>query len=163
MKISEKLAELKQMEGELMRKYGLRDSIAKQTFKDTMVMDISEMKKKDIEAEQKKFIEAKKGKVNKLTESIEELQKKIIGGRNQVNKKNIKSGLDMKLIEMKFLRLELSKLMGLIKKDDFMSRGLNIDIDVWEELGISDRISLLEKRKSKLDAEIQHSNWSNDL
>ena len=163
MKLSEKLAELKQMEGELMRTYSLRDSITKQTFKDTTLSMAQEMKKEVLEKEQNKFIESKRKRVDQLNKSIEDLKAKIIDGRNQINKKNVANGMDRKLIEMKFLRLELSKLMALIKGDSYLSRGLSINIDVWEELGISARISELEKKKSKLDAEIQHSNWSQDL
>lgn len=163
MKVSEKLAELKQMEGELIRKYSLRDSIAKHTFTETLLQQAKDMDKAAIEAEHTKFIEDKKNKVNELTASIEKLQTKIIDGRNQVNKKNIESGLDKKLIQMKFLRLELSKLMALIKKEGFMARGLDINIDIWDELGISDRITELETKKFKLDAEIQQANWSSDL
>ena len=62
---------------------------------------------------------------------------------------------------MKFLRLELSKLMNIIKTSGIYSE--KIDINLWDELGINNRIRELEKSKRKLDAEIQAINWSTEI
>lgn len=56
---------------------------------------------------------------------------------------------------------ELSRLMNLIKKHDFGDK--LIDINAWERLGVSERIKNLEKEKSKIDAEVQKTNWTTDV
>mgnify|MGYP001576438805 CR=1 FL=1 len=107
---------------------------------------------------QKEFIKNKAEKFAKATSDIEKLKKEIVEAKNKINKKNVESNVDLKLAEMKYLRLELSKLMNLIKKSSY-SENL-IDMDAWEELGLANRIKELEAKKSKLDAEIQSINWS---
>jgi len=164
MKISEKLAELKRKEGELMRTYDLRDSVIRQGFKD-MLITTENLSSADIEMKQREFLAKKKLKVAELTSRIAHLTGEIIEGKKLLNKKNVELGVDDMLVQMKFLRLELSKLMNLIKKDRYgiFGSGTNIDIDIFEELGIANRIKELETIKSKLDAQIQQANWSNEL
>jgi hypothetical protein len=160
MKISEKLSEIKQKEGQLIRLYNLRDTFAKQSFKEEVRVRETDTSK-ELERKQTEFIRKKAEKFAKVTEDIELLKKEIIEVKNAINKKNVENGVDKKLAEMKYLRLELSKLMGLIKKDSYLDKF--IDIDLWEELGLADRIKELETKKSKLDAEIQKVNWSTDI
>jgi hypothetical protein len=160
MKLAEKISELKQKEGELMRIYELRDSVAKQSFRDTL-LTLEKSSHKKIEEKQKEFLEKKKQRIKDLTVQIQRLKEHIIQGRNNLNKKNVTIGVDKKLIEMKFLRLELSKLMNLIKKSSYSLEG--IDLDIWDKLGINEQINELEQSKRRLDAEIQTVNWSNDL
>jgi len=109
----------------------------------------------------RKFIKNKAEKFSKATNEIEKLKKEIVEAKNKINKKNVESNIDLKLAEMKYLRLELSKLMNLIKKSSYAEN--LIDIDAWEELGLANRIKELEAKKSKLDAEIQSINWSTDI
>ena len=160
MKISEKLSEIKQKEGQLMRLYNLRDTFAKQSFKEE-VMVREKDSTKELEKKQKEFIKNKSEKFAKVTNDIEKLKNEIVETKNKINRKNVESGVDRKLAEMKYLRLELSKLMNLIKKDSYLDKF--IDIDLWEELGLANRIKELESKKSKLDAEIQTVNWSNEV
>jgi len=160
MKISEKIAELKQKEGELMRLYDMRDSVAKQSFKDAVVRTEKESAK-EIEKKQEEFLGKKMKRVAELTGQIQKLKEYLVEGKNRVNKKNVDLNIDKKLAEMKFLRLELSKLMNLVKIERYAFD--KIDIDLWDKLGILDRIKELEKQKRKLDAEIQVTNWSNEL
>ena len=160
MKISEKLSEIKQKEGQLMRLYSLRDTFVKQSFKEEAIITEKDSSK-ELEKKQKEFIKKKAEKFAKATNDIEKLKKEIVEAKNKINKKNVESNVDLKLAEMKYLRLELSKLMNLIKKSSY-SENL-IDIDAWEELGLADRIKELEAKKSKLDAEIQSINWSTEL
>ena len=160
MKISEKLSEIKQKEGQLMRLYNLRHTFAKQSFKEEVIL-IEKDSTKELEKKQKEFIKKKAEKFAKVTNDIEKLKNEIVETKNEINKKNMESGVDRKLAEMKYLRLELSKLMNLIKKDSYLDKF--IDIDLWEELGLANRIKELESKKSKLDAEIQSINWSNEL
>ncbi len=160
MKISEKLSEIKQKEGQLMRLYNLRDTFAKQSFKDEV--RVSEKDSATVlEKKQREFIKKKSEKFAKVTDDIERLKRDIIESKNNINKKNVEKGVDRKLAEMKYLRLELSKLMNLIKKDSYLDKF--IDIDLWEEVGLEKRIKELETKKSKLDSEIQKVNWSTDV
>ena len=126
MKISEKLAIVKRKESELMRTYELRDSIAKQSFKESALLSGKETTK-ELEKRQKEFLSIKESKVEEYNKNIELLKKEIIEGKNKVNSKNLEIGIDKKLAEMKYLRIELSKLMSLIKRDSYLS-SLNIEV-----------------------------------
>ena len=159
MKISEKLAAIKRQEGELMRLYELRESIAKQSFKETAIRTEKETLK-DVEKRQKEFLENKKSKVAECDKRIRHLTKEIVDGKNQVNRKNVESGIDKKLAEIKYLRIELSKLMRLAKVSSYSD---SFDADVFEQLGLSVKIKELEEQKQKLDSEIQKTNWSVEI
>lgn len=156
MKISEKLAIIKRQEGELMRLYDLRDSIAKQSFKESTIRTEKETSR-EIEKKQKEFLEGKKSKVTEINKSIRQLTKDIVDGKNQINRKNVEIGIDKKLAEIKYLRIELSKLMNLIKRGRIFE---SFDADIFEELGLAAKIKELEEQKQKLDNEIQKANWS---
>ena len=160
MKISEKLSEIKQKEGQLMRLYNLRDTFAKQSFKEEVIVREKDSTK-ELEKKQEEFIKNKAEKFAKVTNDIEKLKNEIVETKNKINRKNVESSVDRKLAEMKYLRLELSKLMNLIKKDSYIDKF--IDIDLWQELGLANRIKELEAKKSKLDAEIQSINWSTEV
>lgn len=159
MKISEKLAVIRRQEGELMRLYELRESIAKQSFKESTIRTEKETSK-EIEKKQKEFMDNKKAKVADINQKIRQLIKDIIEGKNEVNKKNVEIGIDKKLAEMKYLRIDLSKLMALIKNSRYFTP---LDSDIFEELGLAVKIKELEEQKQKLDNEIQKSNWSIEL
>ncbi len=159
MKISEKLAIIKGQEGELMRLYELRDSIAKQSFKEVAIRTEKETAK-EIEKRQKEFINNKKAKVTEIDKKITQLTKEIIEGKNSVNRKNVEIGIDKKLAEIKYLRIELSKLMNLIKRGRIFD---SLDAEVFEELGLAAKIKELEEQKQKLDNEIQKTNWLTNL
>ena len=161
MRISEKLSDIKQKEGQLMRLYSLRDSVIQKEFQDAILnsdkRDVAEVEKRE-----KEFIDSKKVRVAELTKDIDELKSQLIEIKNKINQKNVELGLDKKLIQMKYIRLELSKLMNLTKKDVW-SRSSTIDVDIYETLGISDRIKELEAKKAKLDTEIQKINWTTEF
>ena len=159
MKISEKLAVIRRKEGELMRLYELRESIAKQSFKESIIRTEKETTK-EIEARQKEFITNKKSKIIDIEKKIGQLTREIINGKNEINKKNVEIGIDKKLAEIKYLRIELSKLMNLIKRGRIFD---SFDSDVFEELGLAVKIKELEEQKQKLDNEIQKSNWSIEI
>ncbi len=159
MKISEKLAITRRQEGELMRLYDLRDSIAKQNFKESTIRTEKETSK-EIEKKQKEFMDNKKAKVIECDKKIMQLTKEIVDGKNQVNRKNVEIGIDKKLAEIKYLRIDLSKLMNLIERGRIFD---SFDADVFEELGLDSKIKELEEQKQKLDNEIQKINWSTEL
>ncbi|GEM_PF-3577290 len=159
MKISEKLAITRRQEGELTRLYDLRESIAKQSFKESTIRTEKDTAK-EIEKRQKEFLESKKSKVAEIDKRIRQLTKDIVEGKNQLNKKNVEIGIDRKLAEIKYLRIELSKLMRLAKAGSYSD---SFDADVFEQLGLSVKIKELEEQKQKLDSEIQKTNWSIEL
>ena len=159
MKISEKLAIIRRQEGELTRLYELRDSIAKQSFKETAIRTEKETTK-EVEKRQKEFLENKKSKVAECDKRIRQLTTDIVEAKNLVNRKNVETGIDKKLAEIKYLRIELSKLMRLAKVSSYSD---SFDADVFEQLGLSVKIKELEEQKQKLDSEIQKTNWSIEL
>ena len=159
MKISEKLSITRRQEGELTRLYDLRESIAKQSFRESVIRAEKETAK-EIEKRQKEFLENKKSKVAEIDKRIRQLTKDIVEGKNQLNKKNVEIGIDKKLAEIKYLRIELSKLMRLAKVSSYSD---SFDADVFEQLGLSVKIKELEEQKQKLDSEIQKTNWSIEL
>ena len=156
MKISEKLAITRRQEGELIRLYELRESIAKQSFRESTIR-VEKETIKDIEKRQKEFLENKKSKVEEIDKRIRQLTMDIVEGKNKINKKNVEIGIDRKLAEIKYLRIELSKLMRLAKVSSYSD---SFDADVFEQLGLSVKIKELEEQKQKLDNEIQKTNWS---
>jgi len=156
MKISEKLAITRRQEGELTRLYDLRESIAKQSFRESTIR-VEKETIKDIEKRQKEFLESKKSKVADIDKRIRQLTMDIVEGKNKINKKNVEIGIDRKLAEIKYLRIELSKLMRLAKVSSYSD---SFDADVFEQLGLSVKIKELEEQKQKLDNEIQKTNWS---
>lgn len=159
MKVSEKLAIIRIQEGELTRLYELRDSIAKQSFKETAIRTEKETTK-EVEKRQKEFLENKKSKVAECDKRTRQLTKDIVEVKNLINRKNVETGIDKKLAEIKYLRIELSKLMNLIKRGRIFD---SFDSDVFEELGLAVKIKELEEQKQKLDNEIQKSNWSTEI
>lgn len=161
MKISEQLSIIRQKEAELLRSYDHREALIQQTLSDN-VLRKEDLTDTEIETKQKEFLSKKKEKIQDIESKMDELKEEIIASKNAINKSNVERGLDKKLIEMKYIRLELSKLMNLIKKDRYsMSR--SIGIDTVEELGINERIRNLEIKKNKLDAEINFKNWNTEL
>ena len=162
MKISEKLSCIKQQEGELLRLYDLRDSVVKKPFQDNLIKTEG-LTDSDVEEKRKQFLKNKKERIQKIDSKIDTLKISLIAGKNVLNTKNIELGLDIKLIEMKYLRLELSKLMKMIKSEISWSSKLDVDVDVIDALGLNERIHDLEKRKVKLDSEIQITNWTTEL
>ena len=159
MKISEKLAITRRQEGELTRLYDLRESIAKQSFRESTIR-VEKETIKDIEKRQKEFLESKKSKVADIDKRIRQLTMDIVEGKNKINKKNVEIGIDRKLAEIKYLRIELSKLMRLAKVSSYSD---SFDADVFEQLGLSVKIKELEEQKQKLDNEIQKTNWSVEI
>jgi len=82
---------------------------------------------------------------------------------NDPDRLEVKLGIDKKLLEIKSIRIELAELMKNIKVGSFGIRSESIDIDLYEELGISNRIKSFEEKKTKLDSEIQHINWQTEI
>ena len=154
MKISEKLAITRRQEGELIRLYELRESIAKQSFRESTIR-VEKETIKDIEKRQKEFLENKKSKVEEIDKRVRQLTMDIVE-----SKKNVEIGIDRKLAEIKYLRIELSKLMKLAKVSSYSD---SFDADVFEQLGLSVKIKELEEQKQKLDNEIQKTNWSVEI
>jgi len=161
MKISEKLSDLKRSESELQRLYTQREGVARLSFKST-ILNLDKLSDEEINAKKKVFYDDQIKKIKEIETNIESLKQSIIDGRNDVNKKNIELGVDKKLIEFKHIKIELSKLMSLVKSNHMFS-SYEVDINIFEELKVNDKIKALEKRKAKIDSEIQQINWNTDL
>ena len=161
MKISEKLSEIKQKEGELIRAYALREAIIKKQYKGheepTEILSQEEIDKRI-----KQFIEQKRSRLNDVNGSIIQLTQEIIEAKNIINKKNVQLGIDKDLIKIKYLRIELSNLMKIMKSSSYLPSP-DYDIDLCDEFELPNKVRKLEREKAKLDASIQFSNWTNDL
>jgi len=157
MKLSEQLSVIRQKESELNRLYDSREAIVKIQFRERTVNDKSF---DEVENQKKEHFEKKKSRMEELSGKIDELKEEIRHSKNQINAKNIEIGLDKKLISLKYVRLELARLMKLAKGDRYQG---DIDFDEKEQLGIFSRVKKLESQKTKLDSEIQQLNWSTEL
>jgi len=155
MKLSEALAESKRIEGEMMRLMAQRDSVVQQEFNLPDGTDVAVAAK--LRAD---FVHHKAEKMIELTGQIKYLMVNLIDYKVRLNKRNVELGIDVKLQQMKLLRLELSKLMGMLKGKRYHDA---LSQDTIEALDLNNRIKELERDKGKLDAEIQSLNWSNDL
>ena len=91
----------------------------------------------------------------------ESKKKELIEMKSEVNKKNIELNLDQKLLEVKWIRIELSKLMKSIDKETYSIR--EMDTEEAKSVGVLDYINLLEKQKNKIDSNIQQINWANEI
>ena len=157
MKISEKLSEIKQKEALLNRQFGLMEYVINKDFDKTLCGP--DTTSEYLERKYKEFVAEKKSKVAGITAQIDKLTAEIIAAKNEVNKINIQNGMDKYLIELKYLRIELSKLM----KSGGISYRREISVDEMEELGIPERIKTLEAKKNKIEATVQFSNWTKEL
>ena len=151
MKISEKLSEIKRKEGELSRLVETRKNIFKKEFS-----GFREANKEDFKKEKDFFMNNKKEEFIKLSDKIYQLTEDIISDKNKINNLNIKAGIDKKILEIKYIRIELSRIMKLLSEYSY-------DPEVGSFLSIEENIKQLENDKSRIDAEIQHFNWSTEL
>lgn len=72
-------------------------------------------------------------------------------------------GVDAKLQEMKYLRIELSRLMKIIGAGGHRFNRDGLTDELRSTLKLDETIKTLERRKSALDAEIQKLNWTAEL
>ena len=153
MKISEKLSEIKRKEGELSRLVTFRTNLTKESFRESYAIREG-ITAEELTKAKESFEIINTTKFLELTSKIEALQKDIIESKNSINQRNITNGVDKKLLEIKYLRLELSRIMELTKNLEYYSKSIKIDYN--------DIIIKLEDRKSKLDAEVQFLNWTTE-
>lgn len=159
-KISEALAEIKRTEGELMRLWELRDVIIQEQNQFLSNNTISPDEFATIQA---KYLEEKSKKVTEINEQLSQLIGRIVHNKVLVNRQNIANGIDEKLQTIKYIRIELSKLMKFVQAGKHSYIHHNLDTETRIALNIDDQIKLLEKQKAALDAEIQSSNWTNEI
>lgn len=157
MKISEKLSEIKQKEALLNRQFGLMESVIEKDFDKKLCGP--DTTSEYLERKYIEFVAEKKRRVADITAQIDKLTAEIIAAKNEVNKLNIQNGMDKYLIELKYLRIELSKLMKAGKKGYLRETS----VDELEELGIPERIKTLEAKKNKIEATVQFSNWTKEI
>jgi len=164
MKLSEGLAELKRAEGKLMRMWELRDSIMAESFDQAAVINVPNSTQEAIDAARTKFYTNKAQRIATMDNDIHKLTDLIIARKVTINRKNCEVGLDIKLQEMKYLRIELSKLMNNLKRGGRRRLYMDeMDVTTRLTLGLDDKITVLESKKSKLDHEIQSLNWGTEL
>lgn len=161
MRISEKLSILKQKDGKMNRLYALRQTVLTKNFESTII-NKENITEAELKIKREEFNKTKLERYKKINEEIKELKEEIITSRNLLNKKNVEGGIDEKLIRIKYLRIELSKLMSDLKREKYSFED-NIDLDDYERLDLGKEISELEGEKAKLDADIQKFNFENEV
>jgi hypothetical protein len=157
MKLNELMAELKRMDGELNKLYERRSkSVA---GKATLYVD--KMTLEEIKRAEADFGNEQSVTFQKIDLEIKELSEKIIWYKTKQMEFNVRYGLNDKIIRLKMIRIELSKLMELVKGERYIyDRGSDKTV---ERLCIYAKIDALEDEKRKLDAELQYSNWQIDV
>ena len=158
MKLTEVLGELKKFDGELNKLYGKRQKIL--TAK--RIMHTDKMTLQEIKDEEAKISTERKEKFLAVETEIEKVKTEIIGNKLLLMKKNEELGLNEKIINLKMIRIELSKLMELITNKSYIFSDETSD-SIIEELKLNERVKELEDEKRKLDAEIQTTNWNNSI
>ncbi len=161
MKLSEALAETTRIEGELMRTMELRDAVVREEHSQLKYgcKDLDPAVFAELTSQ---FISKKTTRVNELDADIKILIGNLLNLKNSINRRNVEVGIDLKLQKMKYLRIQLSRLMALLKSGSrFSDNGLSDDLRA--ALNINNKIKELEREKSKLDSEIQQLNWTTSL
>jgi hypothetical protein len=158
MKLTEVLGELKKFDGELNKLYGKRQKIL--TMK--RITHTDKMTLQEIKDEEAKMSTERKEKFILVEKEIERMKERIIENKLLLMKKNQELGLNEKIINVKMIRIELSKLMELVTNKSYIFSDELVD-SIVDELNLNERITELEDEKRKLDAEIQAINWSNSV
>jgi hypothetical protein len=155
MKMNEWLGELKKFDNELNKLYEKRKKIVAQRIS----LHIDKMTLIEIKEAEKKFAEDKLSKFLQIESDIASMRQEIILRKVKLMKRNQDLGLNDKIIRLKMIRIELSKLMELNKSESYFETPES----TLEDLNISNRIKLLENDKRALDAEIQAINWTSEI
>jgi hypothetical protein len=158
MKLTEVLGELKKFDGELNKLYGKRQKIL--TMK--RITHTDKMTLQEIKDEETKMSTERKGKFILVEKEIERMKERIIENKLILMKKNEELGLNEKIIKIKMIRIELSKLMELVTNKSYIFSDELVD-SIVDELELNERITELEDEKRKLDAEIQAINWNSSV
>ena len=157
MKMSNILAHIKQTESDLLRNIETRNEIIKKEFK-IKTWEIEKLKPAEINKKETTFIKEKIKKIVDITKDINKLKSRLMQLKSEVNKKNVELGLDKKILELKWMRIELASLMKIVKKDYGSP-----DTDHLKEIGLMDLIKSLEANKIKIDSELQNANFRTEL
>jgi hypothetical protein len=153
-RLTEVLGELKRYDGELNKLYSKR----KKLLSSSLSLHTDKMSLQEIKEAEVTFSKERKDKFVALEADIEATKNKIIENKLLLMKKNEELGLNEKIIKLKMIRIELSKLMELSDTNDYFSS--RVSETATEELKLADKIKALEDEKRKLDTEIQGINWS---
>jgi hypothetical protein len=156
MKLNEVLGELKKLDGDLNKLYSKRE----RTLKSNPVTHVDKMTLQEIKDAEAKFSAERAKKYIEIDAEIERIKQRIIDHKVLLMARNHELGLNEKIIKLKMIRIELSKLMGLVDTDRYFLSTSALDT-VVDDLKINDKIKNLEAEKRKIDAEIQAINWNN--
>jgi len=159
MKINEALNELKKLDSELNKLFEKRAKVVNSSVK----LYVEKMTLPEIQAEKAKFAEARNAKYLTADTEITVCLDKITQLKARIMARNVELGLNKYIIELKMTRIELSKLMEIVKGERYSMFASESSDDIVEQLKISERIKELEDCKAKLDAKLQAANWQNDL
>jgi hypothetical protein len=156
MKLTEVLGELKKLDGDLNKLYVKRERI----LKSNPVTHVDKMTLQELKDAEAGFAKERAEKYKQVDAEIETMKVRIISYKVLLMQRNQELGLNEKIIGLKMVRIELSKLMSLIESDRWFLSSSALDSTV-DDLKINEKIRDLEAEKRKLDAEIQMINWNN--
>jgi hypothetical protein len=162
MKLAETLSIIKQKEGELTRLLDKRDSVVREED-DRLRYGAKDMSIEEYNRLQLEFNDKKSFRFLEISNQIEVLTKEIVKMKIAVNQKNVVCGIDRYLQDIKYIRIELSRIMKYVAASRGGYRDSTIDDGLREKLGIDDYIKHLESKKATLDAKIQALNWQTEL
>jgi hypothetical protein len=156
MKLNEILGELKKLDGDLNKLYSKRERV----LKSNSMTHVDKMTLQELKDAESNFAKERAEKYRQIDAEIEHIKERIVDNKVLLMQRNQELGLNEKIIKLKMIRIELSKLMSLIDTDMYFMSASTLDSTV-DELKINDKIKSLEAEKRLLDAEIQSINWNN--
>jgi hypothetical protein len=155
MKLAEALYERKKIETRILRLMEYRKEIFRKSF--------PEIKDEDIKSRDRRykiFLKSIGKQIHKINEDIDLNIKEYLDLAHKINIQNLELELDKKLLEMKFIRLELSSLDRL-RKSGYVEE--ISDLERIDMLKIDQRLELIEEKKRRLDNTLQQLNHTNEV
>ena len=153
MRLSEALYERKKLETRILRLMDYRRAI----FKKELPI-IKDEALTDRDKRNHSFLNLNKKEIDNINIEIDDLKAKFADLAHKITEKNSEISIDKKLMNMKFIRLELASLNKIREE-----RYDGLDLDKLKETGIEKRLENIEEEKRKLDSQILHLNYTNEI
>ena len=144
--LAEGIAFCKQLETQLLREMDSRTKIMNGSYRNKEKLSDEENAEKEI-----KFNEIRETHVSASSQTIEDMKSRVLDLKKKINSKNIEIGQDLNLQKIKWIRIELQRLMNV--HDSISSM-----FDESTTYDTSVMINDLEVKKIQLDNLIQKKN-----
>ena len=146
--LAEGIAFCKQLETQLLREMDSRTKIMNGSYRNKEKLSDEENAEKEI-----KFNEIRETHVGASSQTIEDMKSRVLDLKKKINSKNIEIGQDLNLQKIKWIRIELQRLMNV--------HGGISSLSLYDESTTYDTsimINDLEVKKIQLDNLIQKKN-----